>query len=46
MQDYTQRLDNIMLQLQSILDEEYEDNDKIQTAFNNLAIALDEELGV
>jgi hypothetical protein len=46
MSDYTQRLDNIMLQLQSILDEEYEDNDKIQTAFNNLAIALDEELGV
>jgi hypothetical protein len=46
MLEYTQRLDNIMLQLQSILDEEYEDNNKIQTAFNNLAIALDEELGV
>ena len=46
MQEYTQRLDSIMLQLQSIIDEEYEDNDKIQTAFNNLAIALDEELGV
>jgi hypothetical protein len=46
MLEYTQRLDNIMLQLQSILDEEYEDNNKIQTAFNNLAIAIDEELGV
>ena len=46
MLEYTQRLDSIMLQLQSIIDEEYEHNNKIQTAFNNLAIALDEELGV
>jgi hypothetical protein len=44
MQDYKQRLDSIMLQLQSIIDEEYEDNDNIQTAFNNLAVALDEEV--
>jgi hypothetical protein len=44
MQDYKQRLDSIMLQLQSIIDEEYEDNDSIQTAFNNLAEALDEEV--
>jgi hypothetical protein len=44
MQDYKQRLDSIMLQLQSIIDEEYEDNDAIQTAFNNLAEALDEEV--
>jgi hypothetical protein len=44
MQDYKQRLDSIMLQLQSIIDEEYEDNDNIQTAFNNLAEALDEEV--
>ena len=44
MLDYKQRLDSIMLQLQSIIDEEYEDNDSIQTAFNNLAIALDEEI--
>ena len=44
MQDYKQRLDSIMLQLQSIIDEEYEDNDAIQTAFNNLAVALDEEV--
>jgi hypothetical protein len=43
MQDYKQRLDNAMLQLQAIIDEEYEENDIIQTAFNNLACALDEE---
>ena len=43
MQDYKQRLDNIMLQLQIIIDEEYEDNDSVQTAFNNLAIVLDGE---
>lgn len=43
MQDYKQRLDSIMLQLQSIIDEEYEDNDLVQDAFNNLAIVLDGE---
>jgi hypothetical protein len=43
MQEYKQRLDSIMLQLQSIIDEEYEDNDNIQTAFNQLACALDDE---
>lgn len=40
---YKQRLDNIMLQLQSIIDEEYEEHNAIQTAFNQLACALDEE---
>jgi protein-arginine kinase activator protein McsA len=43
MSDYKQRLDNIMLQLQTIIDEEYEDNANIQDAFNALACALDEE---
>jgi hypothetical protein len=43
MQDYKQRLDNIMLQLQTIIDEEYEDNANIQDAFNALACTLDEE---
>jgi hypothetical protein len=43
MQDYKQRLDSIMLQLQSIIDEEYEDNNNVQDAFNNLAIVLDGE---
>ncbi len=43
MLEYKQRLDSIMLQLQSIIDEEYEDNANIQDAFNALACALDEE---
>ena len=43
MSDYKQRLDNIMLQLQTIIDEEYEDNNNVQDAFNNLAIVLDGE---
>jgi hypothetical protein len=43
MLDYKQRLDNVMLQLQSIIDEEYEDNDNVQDAFNMLAVVLDEE---
>ena len=43
MSDYKQRLDNIMLQLQTIIDEEYEDNNNVQDAFNNLAIVLDRE---
>ena len=42
MLDYKQRLDNAMLQLQFIIEEEYEDNDYVQTAFNNLAIILDD----
>jgi hypothetical protein len=43
MLDYKQRLDNAMLQLQSIIDEDYEENDNVQDAFNALAVALDEE---
>jgi hypothetical protein len=43
MSEYKQRLDSIMLQLQSIIDEEYEEHNAIQTAFNALACALDEE---
>ena len=43
MLEYKQRLDNAMLQLQAIIDEEYEDNDVIQDAFNNLAVVLDGE---
>jgi hypothetical protein len=39
---YKQRLDSIMLQLQSIIEEQYEDNDYVQTAFNNLAVVLDD----
>jgi hypothetical protein len=40
---YKQRLDNAMLQLQMIIDLEYEDNDNVQDAFNTLAVVLDEE---
>ena len=43
MSAYKQRLDNIMLQLQMIIDEEYEDNDNVQDAFNMLAVVIDEE---
>lgn len=39
---YKQRLDNIMLQLQDIIEEEYENNDYVQTAFNTLAVVLDD----
>ena len=39
---YKQKLDSLMLQLQDLIDEEYEDNDYVQTAFNNLAIVLDD----
>jgi hypothetical protein len=35
------KLTNLMLQMQIIIDEEYEDNDDIQNAFNALACAFD-----
>ena len=41
MSEYKQRLDNALVQLQMIIDEQYEDNDSIQTAFNQLAESLD-----
>ena len=44
MSDYKQRLDNALVQLQYIIDEQYEDNDNVQDAFNNLAVVLDEEI--
>jgi hypothetical protein len=40
---YKQRLDNAMLQLQNIIELEYEENDNVQDAFNMLAVVLDEE---
>jgi hypothetical protein len=42
MQEYKQRLDHALLQLQALIDVEYEDNDLVQTAFNNLAVVLDD----
>ena len=43
--EYTEKLDSLMLQLQALLDEEFEENVRIQDAFNALACALDDELG-
>jgi len=42
MSDTKRKLDSLMLQIQEIIDEDYEDNDYLQTAFNDLAIALDD----
>ena len=45
MQDmYKLQLDRAMLALQALIDQEFEENESIQTAFNALACALDEEL--
>ena len=45
MQDaYKLQLDRAMLALQALIDQEFEENDAVQTAFNALACALDEEL--
>ena len=41
MLDNQSKLVNLMLQIQHIIDDEYEDNEDIQTSFNNLVIALD-----
>lgn len=42
MSDNKRKIDSLMLQIQEIIDEDYEENDYLQTAFNNLAIALDD----
>ena len=42
MSDNKHKIDSLMLQIQQIIDEDYEENDYLQTAFNNLAIALDD----
>ena len=41
MLDNQSKIVSLMLQLQHIIDEDYEDNEDIQTSFNNLFIALD-----
>jgi len=41
MLDNQSKIVNLMLQLQNLIDEDYEDNEDIQTSFNNLVIALD-----
>jgi len=40
---YKQKLDRAMLQLFALIDEQYEDHAVIQTAYNALACALDDE---
>lgn len=42
MSDNKSKLTSLMLQIQDIILEDYEENDYLQTAFNNLAIALDD----
>jgi hypothetical protein len=45
MQDsYRLQLDRAMLALQAVIEQEFEENDRVQEAFNALACALDEEL--
>jgi hypothetical protein len=44
MQTYKQQIDHAMLQLQALIDEEFEYNESIQNAFNALACALDEDV--
>jgi|LauGreDrversion4_2_1035121.scaffolds.fasta_scaffold3649512_1 hypothetical protein len=41
---YKLQLDKAMLALQTLIDQEFEENESIQSAFNALACALDEEL--
>ena len=41
MLDNQSKIVSLMLQLQHIIDEDYEDNEEVQTAFNNLFTALD-----
>lgn len=41
MLDNQSKLVNLILQIQEIIEDEYEDNEDIQTSFNNLVIALD-----
>ena len=42
MTEVKRRIDSLMLQLQDVLEDEYSENDAIQTAFNDLAIVLDD----
>lgn len=41
---YQKQIDQAMLALQTLIDQQFEENDAIQTAFNALACALDDEL--
>ena len=41
-QTLKRKIDSLMLQLQDLLEEEYSEHNAIQTAFNDLAIVLDD----
>ncbi len=41
---YKLQIDKLLVQLQALIDVEFEENESIQNAFNALACALDEEL--
>jgi hypothetical protein len=41
---YKLQIDKAMLVLQTLIDQQFEENESIQNAFNALACALDEEL--
>jgi len=42
MTEVKRKIDSLMLQLQDLLEEEYSEHNAIQTAFNDLAIVLDD----
>jgi hypothetical protein len=42
MTEVKRKIDSLMLQLQDVLEEEYSEHVAIQTAFNDLAIVLDD----
>ena len=44
MTDLRTRLDAVLLQVQEILDEHFEESESIQDAFNALACAIDDEM--
>jgi len=44
MSDLRKQLDGALLQLQALLDEHFEESESVQTAFNALACAIDDEM--
>jgi hypothetical protein len=44
MSDLRKELDVVLLQLQALLDEHFEECDSVQTAFNDLCVAIDDEM--
>ena len=44
MSELRKEIDAAMLLLQMLLDEHFEESDSVQTAFNDLACAIDDEM--